>query len=156
MNVPFDNVIPWVAGGIGLLVAYHFISNASNRNEPTLANATNTADYPNFPMFGRENHTFTDSPDSMSPPLEWPHPYSHPRIPKYVYGGGDYYSNTAPITDPDYFMDNRKWYDRNEPPLLVTVSQNQPTAETYSHHHFYFDQKKEQMPIEYGEFKNIT
>ena len=104
-------------------------------------------------MFGRDPEV-----PELAPPLEWPHPYNHPRIPKYTYGGGDYYSNTAPIYDPEYFMSNRLWYDRNEPPLLVKVSQNQPTAETYSHHHFYYDTKPggEPRPIDYGEFKNIV
>ena len=147
MNV--NDVIPWVIGGVGLIVAAKFISDQNSTPPPESNEAT--IDYPNFP-------DMTSDPPGieMVPSLEWPHPYAHPRIPRYVKGPA-YFQNTAPIYDPDYFKDNQLWYGQveNYPNLHVTVSQNLPTPETYSHHHFYFDQRREESPIDSGIFKNL-
>ena len=149
MNV--NDAIPWIVGGLGLIVAAKFISDQNSTPPPPESDAA-TVDFPTFPEFGSDPSSF-----EMVPPLEWPHPYAHPRIPRYVKGPA-YFQNTAPIYDPNYFKDNQLWYGQveNYPPLQVTVSQNLPTSETYSHHHFYFDQKPETKPIDSGIFKNIV
>ena len=149
MNV--NDAIPWIVGGIGLIVAAKFITDQTNSSPPPSESDAATTDFPSFPEFGSE----IPAPE-MVPALEWPHPYGHPRIPRYPKSPA-YFQNSAPIYDPEYFKDNL-WYGQveNYPPLHVTVSQNLPTAETYSHHHFYFDQRPETKPIDSGIFKNIV
>jgi len=151
MQLNLNDALPWVIGGAGLLVLYHVLTD-NKETKPELAAAGNTRDFPDFPKFGSEPNPTLPLDDQDI----WPHPYKHPKIPRYV-GAGSYFQNTAPIYDPKYFQANRKWYDLQQPPLLVTVSQNQPTPETYSHHHFYFEQNgPEEAPIDNAIFKNLV
>lgn len=145
MNITFNDVIPWAIGGAGLLLATHFLT----RQEPPLAAAGNSINFPDFPRLGAEpfHELPTDSQDV------WPHPYNHPKIPRYQ-GSPAYFQNSIPLAKEHYTDD--VWYDKQEPPLHVTVSQNLPTPETYSHHKMFFEQPGPEMsPIDVGLLNNI-
>ena len=143
-----DLIIPALVGG-GLLIGYHILT--SNKEAPPLSAVGNTIDYPNFPGVGIDPiNEIMDNQDV------WPHPYAHPKIARYI-GAPAYFQNSIPMDEDFYSNAQDVWYDKNVPPLLVKVSQNQPTSETYSHHHFYFDNDGPEIsPIEVGNFKNLT
>lgn len=147
MQLTLDSILPYALLGGGLLIGYHLLK---NQQPPELSNASNTIDYPGFPQVGIE----TVDPLDMDDQDIWPHPYNHPKIPRYV-GAPAYFQNSIPM-DEQFYTDD-VWYDKNLPPLLVKVSQNQPTSETYSHHHFYFENNEpEPTPLANGIFKNIV
>jgi len=145
----FNDIIPWAIAGGGLLLGYHILM--SNKENPPMQSAASTIDYPDFPRVGI---------DPLHPlPFDnqdvWPHPYNHPKIARYI-GAPAYFQNSIPMDEDFYANAQDVWYDKNTPPLLVKVSQNQPTPETYSHHHFYFENDgPEVSPIEIGNFKNL-
>lgn len=142
-----DLIMPAMVAG-GLLLGYHILM--SNKEAPELSAVGNTIDYPGFPQVGIEPiHELPNDNQDI-----WPHPYNHPKIPRYV-GAPAYFQNSIPMDEEFYAGAQDVWYDKNIPPLLVKVSQNQPTSETYSHHHFYFETDgPEVSPIEVGNFKN--
>ena len=147
MQLTLDSILPYALLGGGLLIGYHLLKNQA---PPEMSNATNTVDYPGFPQVGIDQV----DPLDMDNQDIWPHPYAHPKIPRYV-GAPAYFQNSIPM-DESFYTDD-VWYDKNLPPLLVKVSQNQPTAETYSHHHMYFEAPEpEPTPLDNGIFKNIT
>ena len=145
MNV--NDILPFAIAGAGLLLGYHILM--ANKEAPPLSAAGNTVDYPTFPSIGIApvHELPMDNQDV------WPHPYNHPKIPRYI-GAPAHFQNSIPMMED--FYTNDVWYDKNVPPLLVKVSQNQPTAETYSHHHMFFDQPgPEPTPLEHGILHNI-
>ena len=146
-NITFNDVIPWVIGGAGLLAAHYLLTN--RLSDPHLDSAGATIDYPNFPGVGTEGV----DPQLTDPQIQWPHPYNHPIIPRYI-GAPAYFQNSIPLDESHY--NNGEWQGQQIPPLHTTVSQNMPTNETYSHHHFYFENEKEPTPLENGILKNIV
>jgi hypothetical protein len=122
----------------------------ANKEAPRLAAEGNTLDFPDFPKFGVE--PFRNFPGTEEQ-VQWPHPYAHPIIPRYV-GAPAYFQQTIPLDESHYRDD--VWYDKQVPPIHVTVSANHPNPETYSHHHFYFDQQREPGPLENGILTNVV
>ena len=88
----------------------------------------------------------------VDPQVAFPHPYAHPIIPRYI-GAPAYFQNSIPLDETHY--NNGEWQGQQIPPLYVTVSQNMPTPETYSHHHMYFETEAEPGPLENGILHNI-
>lgn len=146
MNITFNDAIPWIIGGVGLMVAAHFLTNKTG-TPPELSAESNTVDFPSFPEFGSDL-----ARPEMVPSPEWPHPYAHPRIPRPVKGPA-YFQNSIPLDETHY--NNGEWQGQQIPPLYITVSQNMPTPETYSHHHMYFENEREPGPLENGILHNI-
>ena len=143
-----NDALPWIAGGVGALIIYHALM--SRNTDPQLAAAGNSIDFPDYPRIG------IDNPYSVKgdPQLQWVHPYNHPVIPRYV-GAPAHFQNSIPL-DESHFV-NDVWYDKQIPPLYVQVSQNLPTPETYSHHHFYFDERgPEPSPLDTGTLTNTV
>lgn len=149
MNITFDNILPWAVGGAGLLIAYHFLM--GRQEQPRLAAAGNSPNFPDFPKLGDEPfHELA----GVDPQIAFPHPYAHEPIPHY-HGAGSYFQNSIPLSKEHYIDD--VWYDKQEPPLHIQVSQNLPTPETYSHHKMFFESNgPEPSPLDTGILKNIV
>ena len=147
-NITFNDVLPWALGAAGLLAAHYLLT--SRLSDPELSAASNTIDYPNFPGVGTDPH---NQITGIDPQVAFPHPYAHPIISRYI-GAPAYFQNSIQLDDTHY--NNGEWQGQQIPPINTTVSQNMPTNETYSHHHFYFDQEREDSPIDMGILKNIT
>lgn len=148
MAITFESILPYAIGAAALMVGYHFLTH--KQEDPMLSAATNTPSFPDFPRVGADiiHEGPVDSQDA------WPHPYAHPKIPRYI-GAPAYFQNSIPM-DASHYNDDI-WYDKQTPPLHITVSQNLPTPETYSHHHFYFETPEpEPTPLDNGILKNIV
>ena len=150
-NITFSDVLPYLIGGAGLIVAYHFLTNKHDR--PQLAAVGNTPNFPDFPRVGID-HPEAGMLPSTDPQLVFRHPYNHPIIPRYT-GAPAHFQNSIPL-DKGHYIDD-VWYDKQSPPIHIKVSQNLPTPETYSHHKMYFETNEpEQTLAEQGKLNNIT
>lgn len=150
MNLNLNDVLPYVIGGAGLLVAYHFLTH--KQTAPPLAAASNTIDFPDFPRVGID-HPGAGQLPGTDPQITFPHPYNHPIIPRYV-GAPAYFQQTIPM-DAEFYRDD-VWYDKQVPPIHITVSQNLPTPNTYSHHKMFFETEREYSPVDMGILTNTT